>query len=341
MASRQVRQGFTLIELLVVMAIIAILMSLLLPAVQQARESARRTSCRNNLHQIGIALHNYHDTHMCFPPSSGGTGSSAGNGNGMSGFVMLLPQLEQTVLWEKISMAPGQGGDPQNFPVNGELEVFLCPSALVGDKVGDNAHRHYAFCLGDGHPSYPDPIPLPSYAGLAGVRRTRGVFGFQRTAKIKEITDGTSMTICVSERIGKIVTLGHISGGISMAPQSCQNMVNGNPPTNGVLTPPSSSLWGFGHPCYGGFTTMRPINSVGCFSNDGLHLNYAIWVPAGSLHSSGVNALMADGGVKWVNQSVFAGDQTAPPPTDGESPYGIWGALGSARGKEQVSLEVD
>src|SRR6059036_3885952 len=98
--------GFTLIELLVVIAIIAVLIALLLPAVQQAREAARRTQCKNNLKQWGLALHNYHDTHKCFAPLSGGTGNSGAvtdNQERLSGRVLLLPFLELDPVWQQIA----------------------------------------------------------------------------------------------------------------------------------------------------------------------------------------------------------------------------------------------
>src|SRR5438270_6004969 len=98
------RRGFTLIELLVVIAIIAVLVALLLPAVQQAREAARRSQCKNNLKQIGLALHNYHDIFNLFPSASGGTDQGAkNNGDRLSGIVMLLPHLDQAPLWNQIS----------------------------------------------------------------------------------------------------------------------------------------------------------------------------------------------------------------------------------------------
>lgn len=144
-ARRLKSRGFTLIELLVVISIIAILMSLTLPAVQQARESARRTQCRNHLRQLGIALHNYHDAHQVFPPAYVGTpvgsGTSHGiswpddNRNGPSGFawgMLLLPFLEQTPLYQSFDAS-----QPSWAPVNvnglrTKLTVFLCPSATGG-----------------------------------------------------------------------------------------------------------------------------------------------------------------------------------------------------------------
>ena len=104
--ARRNRRGFTLIELLVVIAIIAILIALLLPAVQQAREAARRSQCSNNLKQIGIALHSYHETARCLPPGWIGVSGGVPSANGPNGWGWashLLPQLEQTPLHRKIN----------------------------------------------------------------------------------------------------------------------------------------------------------------------------------------------------------------------------------------------
>ena len=125
------RKGFTLIELLVVIAIIAVLIALLLPAVQQAREAARRTQCRNNMHQLGLALHNYHDTHTLFPPAGIGWGQA-------SLFTLILPFVDEMAIYNAYNMdhtgisrdASGSGSYVNTTVTQQKLAQYICPSRV-------------------------------------------------------------------------------------------------------------------------------------------------------------------------------------------------------------------
>jgi len=145
---RESRRGFTLIELLVVIAIIATLIALLLPAVQQAREAARRSQCKNNLKQLGIALHNYHDTHSCFPAGYYSYGTSTGSGPGWAEIdpttwdaapgwtwsMMLLPYLDQANVYNALNVNLPCWNLANAGAAQTTLPVFLCPSSSGGDE---------------------------------------------------------------------------------------------------------------------------------------------------------------------------------------------------------------
>ena len=235
-------RGFTIVELLVVIAIIAVLIALLLPAVQSAREAARRTQCRNNLKQIGLAFHNYHDVHQSFP--MGVLGLDMGNGilkdwRQFAWGVYLLPMLEQASLYAKLNFSePAVLTQPLGATNNNELLLatvqpqFLCPSDLrpttdFDDRGGGTsfvgwvnlAASSYVGVYGvNGYVPAPGGnknlnwptgiIPLPAFgsswnSGPADTNhRGVGAMGVNSSTRIRDVVDGTSNTVFVGERHG-------------------------------------------------------------------------------------------------------------------------------------------
>ena len=229
------RRGFTLVELLVVIAIIGILIALLLPAVQAARESARRSECVNNLKQLGIALHNYHDAIRVFPPAligSGRAGITPGYGSTViqntTGFMLLTPYFEQGAIYSSYnfnvasSISIGSGGLSKPYAANlaksdtnkllysKQLPVFTCPSdqspadiyvyrpdVQTFYEANSVARGNYLFNTGH-YTDYDRPYTWMQAQG-AGYNRYMGVFGNDGAATLAEIRDGTSMTIALGE----------------------------------------------------------------------------------------------------------------------------------------------
>ena len=216
MRARRSRTAFTLIELLVVIAILAILIGLLLPAVQKVRESAARVQCQNNLKQIGLALQNYHDTHHAFPPGYLASGPYADGftdtapGWGWAAF--LLPSLEQDNLFRQLTFSQ----PVQNSPaIQTVVKTYLCPSDIyptgafaVADAFGKTiavaAPSSYAACVGG------DESDTTGPSGL-------GVFSRNSHTRLTAITDGSSQTILVGERAwsnANGIWAGAIPGGV-------------------------------------------------------------------------------------------------------------------------------
>jgi len=213
------RAAFTLIELLVVIAIIAILIALLLPAVQQAREAARRTQCKNNMKQLGLALHNYHDVNRCFPPARLSTNPKYGQ------MVALLPYFEQGALASKFDVNATAGfAAPVNQPVaNTRVTMIRCPSSPVDNVIkmrnsSSTGSSYGAFITATGSTTDPnDPaimtgwpsdywvshaINSSSYSMAYGAGKSVLPIMAGVNPQMRDVTDGLSNTIMVSEHAG-------------------------------------------------------------------------------------------------------------------------------------------
>jgi prepilin-type N-terminal cleavage/methylation domain-containing protein len=187
------RRGFTLIELLVVIAIIAILIALLLPAVQQAREAARRTQCRNNMHQLGLALHNYHDTHGRFPMGSiFWSPASTGLHTEVSWMTLILPYVDESSLYNAYNFGLKSGAGANTTVTRSVLFQYCCPSDLAPKLSGNMREASYAGSMGV--PQSPDhsntATPSTAYIGV--------LYSCSRT-QVRDIRDGTSNTLLGGE----------------------------------------------------------------------------------------------------------------------------------------------
>ncbi len=213
---RKQRAGFTLVELLVVIAIIGVLVAMLLPAVQAAREAARRTQCANQLRQIGVAMQNYESGQRSLPSGYISQFDAAGNdtGPGWGWAALLLPQMEETSLHGQLSFGRGLE-DPANAAVRvRQVTVYLCPSDFVGAtwtayKEAGLVDPVYKIC----------DIASANYVGMFGVGEPgidgNGLFFRNSHVRLREITDGTSHTIAVGERghlLGEATWVGSVTG---------------------------------------------------------------------------------------------------------------------------------
>jgi len=325
--------GFTLIELLVVIAIIAVLVALLLPAVQQAREAARRSQCKNNLKQLGIALHLYHEQYKVFCNHRGGPNDGSGRQGDESGMVQLLPFIDQAPLYQQIpSTVPNVCWDTNFAPWRAQIGVFLCPSSPVPVPQGAPvALKSYKFCVGT--------TIQDNYAGI-----TNGLFGYSRQGGCKglrDIADGASNTIALAE-----TGLGPTGGGRTTIGQGVFGMPNNLPtnaplclatasgmtylPGNSISSWGQGSLWPFGHPFWNAVTTVLPPNGPSCYvGGDNPSNAWGIYTP-NSYHTGGVQVTLADGSVRFISNNINCGNYGAGSPAS----FGIWGALGTVNGGE-------
>jgi prepilin-type N-terminal cleavage/methylation domain-containing protein/prepilin-type processing-associated H-X9-DG protein len=325
--SSPTRRAFTLIELLVVIAIIAILIGLLLPAVQKVREAAARMKCSNNLKQLGLALHNYHDTNNRLPPGASNNrspfGSYTGTGSqwGASWMMYIFPGLEQQAIGSRwpynLNYQDNSANGPRQLIGDGagrpKFSVLECPSCPLGND----------FCLSTTAPG----SMVADYAAIAGtvngfggisgldqhstssygITGRNGILHYNSQNTLVGITDGTSNTIMVGE-VGNWVYTGtaaaptqrdyrpSVQHGFAMG---C--LGNNN---NTVALSNNSNARVFNT------TTVRyPINSRQFFTTDctdGVCQNASNNHPLTSGHSGGVNVLLGDGSVRFLRDSTAA-----------------------------------
>jgi prepilin-type N-terminal cleavage/methylation domain-containing protein/prepilin-type processing-associated H-X9-DG protein len=354
------RRGFTLIELLVVIAIIAVLIALLLPAVQAAREAARRTQCVNNLKQIGLALHNYHDSNDCFPMGcSSGLWSGLGVYNvkqNLSPHVALLPYLGQTPLYNAFNFSWGCEDSTsvlcyaiQATAQNAQLSSFICPSDPNAGKPDHNnttnTNNYYA-CVGT-----TTNWPLIGNMNLntkAINWPSTGLFTLQQPYGIRDATDGTSNTIAFSEAVvgnqslvarQKLIGLNTVS---ALAPALLADCRTNVPATlaglqacnqawssgSGVVDKQRGENWA--HGCMA-MTLFNTVASPNAYNDAWTHCSnisstaLSALSNADSQHPGGVNCLMGDGSVKFIKDSI-------------NQP--IWWGLGTRAGNEVISSDA-
>lgn len=369
--SKVKRLGFTLVELLVVIAIIGVMVGLLLPAVQAAREAARRMSCSNNLKQLALAVHNHHDTFGLFPPSNNDPRwqQDLNNGNRWDriGFIpRLLPYIEQQNLFEMIRPFHLAGGVPwRAAPLGSANEIpspyvqniatLRCPSDPVQISFDDVKPTNYHGNRGD--------IYMNSHDW-----EWRGCFsnGLRGKADFGKITDGSSNTVLLGEVvIGKFTgppamhpLRGGVATGVNMmiggqySPAICM-AVRG--PNNSLANAPNvqqtwgNGAWGAGRRwgdslnLFTGMFTILPPNGPNCA---GGNAEWEAQTPMSSMHPGGGHIALCDGSVRFISESIDTGNlaQSAfPLPANsrtytGPTQWGVWGAMGSMNAGEAVRL---
>ncbi|MCA9033730.1 MAG: DUF1559 domain-containing protein [Planctomycetaceae bacterium] len=299
-------RGFTLIELLVVIAIIAILIALLLPAVQQAREAARRSQCKNNMKQLGLAFHNYYDVHNCLPPYcvAGGVGYAQEVNQNWSYLSMILPQLEQANLYEQLRVGQSNLVPRQAMTVltdytsanagsvealfTSPLPFYLCPSAN-GEEV-----NKYQYNMGTAMYAGNNQIFTQPNAG-----GRRGALSY----RWNDIVDGTSNTLLMGEKAlmsQPLLSVGAVWG----AGRVCGNrlcIVAAQCPMN----TPFDGSWDSANNCY---IENSPSTLVSRAS-------------LSSPHTGGAQMLLCDGSVRFVSENVDANPVTGGSGASGNYVY--------------------
>jgi len=296
------RRGFTLIELLVVIAIIAILVALLLPAVQQAREAARRSSCKNNLKQIGLALHNYHDIHNTLPPGymRYDYSQSTFNGPGWGWGAMILPQIEQAAMFDTLPINTGILTETAAILAitQKEIPTYRCPSTPDG-SINENlmsstatdgfAISSYKGVFGDFNTQFNDPNDNCSLVIGSCINGGNGAFSPNSRVRFRDITDGLSNTVVVGE-----VPYG----------------LNGSTNSSGTKINYSGAVWAgvSGAAARSNVAVLQTLRGLNASGGDefSYRINGTNTGAFGSHHKGGAQFVLGDGSVRFLSENMAA-----------------------------------
>ena len=313
--SRTRKPGFTLVELLVVIAIIGILVSLLLPAVQFAREAARRMQCSSNMRQMAVALHNYHDTLRRFPP--GRTSRS------FSTHAMILPQLEQEPIWNKVNFSVSVNNAANTLARGTLIPVFTCPSDPQNATPQGRAPTNYRVNQGSGI-LWGNPPTNPSNVNF-GMPAPNGVFFENSGITMAEVVDGTTNTAMISEH-GKgdhnngawhpsdTFHPGTHPANADEAMQQCNAIDITNLAYQGNSSIGAPWLEGY-HSTTIYFHVLRP-NGRSCMFPPG-----RIATTASSGHPKGINLALCDASVRFIGDTID---------------LNVWRGMGTREGNETL-----
>ncbi|WP_437221804.1 DUF1559 domain-containing protein [Planctomicrobium sp. SH661] len=321
--SNRLRSGFTLIELLVVIAIIAVLIALLLPAVQQAREAARRSQCKNNLKQIGLALHNYHDNFNSFPI---GARHGQGEDYGVSWWAGLLPGLDQANLFNALTFeGPNTGLDSSpgtEMIGRTNISVQLCPSSPMPQPADWQKRSTYIGISGASNTStYTQPASRLAGAAAnccpdtgdtgGGYQSTSGMFERNAVVRMRDVTDGLSNVMIVGEVGGYMVTstfastIGTTGGGYAAHTISGNRVYTGGSGPHSWLMGTSGN-WAPGPSVTRVFnlTTVHYQPNSPNYDQPGINVNFGPNNPLSSQHTGGVQVLFGDGHVTFLSDNI-------------------------------------
>lgn len=292
--SRRIRKGFTLIELLVVIAIIAVLIALLLPAVQQAREAARRTQCKNNMKQIGLSLHNYEGTYGCWPIGSFSPLDRIPNWR-----LQIFPYFDQAPLFNSMNFTISFAGNQTNTNTaalsNRVLATYVCPSSPLdpcADLTNNSQRIQTPMYVGisGGYPEASGRV-VGSPSNYGGFYTNNGMLLHNETTRIRDAVDGTSNVMMVAEQSGRIGTQDIRSGYYGgYTGTSFGGAVTASTPNNG-------DSWSVGLSSVQ-YKINSPTTAGG--SDNPWDANTVI----NSFHTGGIHGLLADGSVRFISNNI-------------------------------------